>query len=64
MHVTKIPDKSHQVKVSIKNVEEKESDKEIIFTIGLTGDYELSAKLLRTMIGNLEGEFALSENEA
>lgn len=63
MHVTKINKDSKMIEIGVKQIEEDKENKEIRFTLTVKGDFAVSSELVRTLVNQLDGQFALSEKE-
>jgi hypothetical protein len=61
MQVTKINKDSKMVEITVGKVEEESKKKEIRFTLSVKGDFTVASELVRTLVNQLDGQFALSE---
>ena len=61
MQVTKINPNSKMVEIAVGKVEEDKGKSEMRFTLSVKGDFSQASELVRTLVNQLDGQFALSE---
>lgn len=62
MNVTKIQKDSKMINLDLKKTEEDKENSEIRFTLKVEGEFDIASEMVKVLINQLVGQFALSED--